>query len=161
MPDGSLDLTITGTGTGTFRLLTSGKVAGNDLLDYGKQPTTPGEEAHIKLDSDIPGMMLVLADGSEVAPTVLVEGNEVAPIVMNGGDDSGSGDGEMSRWLLIGIAVVSFLIALGLASGLKFLPVLWRLFVFLMVLIGGIIGGVLGTGHNLTDLITVIRTWGA
>ena len=161
LPDGSFDLTITGTGTGTFRLLTSGKVAGNDLLDYGKQPTTPGEEAHIKLDSDIPGMMLVLADGSEVAPTVLVEGNEVAPIVMNGGDDSGSGDGEMSRWLLIGIAVVSFLIALGLASGLKFLPVLWRLFVFLMVLIGGIIGGVLGTGHNLTDLITVIRTWGA
>ena len=29
-----------------------------------------------------------------------------------------------------------------------------------VVLIGGIIWGVLGIGHNLTDLVAVIRIWG-
>jgi len=50
-------------------------------------------------------------------------------------------------------------VALGLAVLLKFLPIRGRLIVFLVVLLGGLIGGVFGSGHNFADLIATIRDW--
>ena len=94
---------------------------------------------------DNPGVALNLPDGTEVSPSVL----EVSNV----------GGGELGKWLLIGIAIGSFLIALGLAVLLKFLPLRARLILFLVVLIGSLIGGVFGTGHNFSDLLATIQGW--
>ena len=68
---------------------------------------------------------------------------------------------RFSQWLIIGIVVGSFLVALGLGVLLKFLPIRGRLIVFLVILLGGLLGGIFGSGHNIAAMIATIRAWGS
>jgi predicted nucleic acid-binding Zn ribbon protein len=60
---------ITGTGDGTFQLITGG--GKGPIQDYGEQPISKGQQADITFDPGNPAAELVLPDGKKVIPEEL------------------------------------------------------------------------------------------
>ena len=111
LPEGSHEMTLTGTGTGHIHLLTSGEEG--VIYSYGSQPINPGEQATVTLDSASPLTPLRLPSGEEIVPTteIRVEIDEALGVEGHEALGDGNGDGRCTE--------VDALVALRMAVGLQ------------------------------------------
>ncbi len=84
VPSGQYRVTVRGTGSGTFHLMTTSTT---EAMSYGEQPIAAGQEVTFTLNSADLKQPLMLADGRQVMPMPI--GPEVSEAAASGGNRRG------------------------------------------------------------------------